>query len=473
MAHDALPLRRPRLLSPDGLARICATAADILARHGLAVHHPEAREAAARAGLRVLGERVFPDRATAAQLIAETREAGLRSLRPDPSADQPFIALTCQYATHVHDLDSDRVVPFTTERLTEAAKLVGSLHADGVRGAAPGCPSDVPAPLQPLLQYRIGAQHCPDGRHPVDPKWAASVPYVMDMAEVLGSPLRSLPVYVVSPLTLGAESLACAIGQRHRLSRLHVGNMSSAGASAPIRLAHALALGVAEVVGGALVLQAATGLPVDWGVRVVAFDLRGMAMSFGGPEDLLFRWACEELNAFCHGREPGPPGGVLRTQAKVPGPQAAAEKMAGIVSGALLGSRHYDGAGALSLDEVFSAEQLLFDCELLDYGRRLAAGADVSLDPASCLEEIGDGLGRGFLASDATLDQYRRLYWLPRFLERRSLPAWLEAGSSDLRRRIHQLARERIAGHDYQLEPTLARELERIYARAERDLAGG
>ncbi len=472
MSKRGLGMQRPRLLTDEQLERICTAGCRILAEHGLRVLHPEALDAAQRAGLRVEGKRVFPDRAAIAECAEAARSP--RAGEPMVQADErpAFRLVTCQYPTHVHDLDTDLVVPYTQARLVEAAKLVDSLREERVVGNVPGCPGDVPTHLQPILQYRIQAQYCRDGREPIDPKWVESLPYVMDMAEALARPMRSLPVYVVSPLTIGAESLESVLSVRDRLERIHTSNMSSVGATAPIRIADALALGVAEAMGSAIVLQAVTALPVSWSVAAMAFDLRGMAMSFGGPEDTLFRLACQELNAFCHGREPGPPDGAIRSQAKLPGSQAAAEKMAGMISGALMGARDFGGAGTLSLDEVFSAEQLVIDCELRDYVERFVGGIDGDCDVDAAVMEVAAGLDRGFLALDSTLARYQEEYWLPRTLERRSLAGWLGAGAPDMRDVAKEIARERIAQHDYELPTDLRRELDSIYSRAQQDLAG-
>ena len=472
MGNRSLPLPRPRFFTPDELERIYETGVAILSEHGLRVRHAEALGAAERAGLRVLGDRVFPSRGLISECAAEARSEATAPVPVERERRGRFILHTCQYPTHVHDVETNAIVPFTRERLTEAAKLVDSLSSQGVVGGVPGCPGDAPTPLQPILQYRIQSQHCRHGRAPIDARWAETMPYVMEMAEVLQHPLRSLPIYVVSPLTIGGESLECAIRFQDRLDRVWTSNMSSVGATAPVHIASALALGVAEVMGSAIVLHAITGLPVDWAVHTVAFDLRGMAMSFGGPEYLLFRWACEEVNAFVHGRELGPPVGVMRTQAKLPGPQAAGDKMAGVIAGALLGSRHFDGAGTLSLDEVFSPEQLIIDCELRDYGERLVAGIEAECDPVACAAEVAAGLNAGFLGTDATLDSYHHIYWLPKLFERRSLAGWQEAGSPELRARARETARELIRTHEYELPENLARDLDRIYVRAERELAG-
>jgi trimethylamine:corrinoid methyltransferase-like protein len=194
-------------------------------------------------------------------------------------------------------------------------------------------------------------------------------------------------------------------------------------------------------------------------------------MSYGGPEHLLFRWACHEVKAAFRGLEPESPYGVMRSQAKLPGPQAAAEKMAGLMSGALLGGSSFDGVGALSLEEVFSAEQAVIDCELRDYVQRLVGGADGECDPATAAAEIAEGVLTGYLTLDSTLSQYREVYWLPNLCERRSLSGWLSAGAPDLRARAKALAREKAKQHCYEPPADLRRPLEQIYRRAQRELA--
>jgi len=490
MSKRPVVLERPRLFDENQLGRIREAAVMILAEHGLRVLHPRALEEARQAGLRVAGDRVGFDRATIQRFLAESRAEGQAreagGAPPSPSAEatgdkaadcrpteRPFRVFTCQYTTHVHDLDTDTIVPFTTERVIEATKLTDALSGEGVVGAAPGIPSDAPDLLQPLMQYKIGAQYSRHGRHPIDPRWAETMPYAMDMAEALGEPIRSLPVYVVSPLTIGAESLECVMQHRDRLHSIHTGNMPSVGGSAPIRIADAYALGVAEVAGSAMVLRAITKLPVDWGVGAMPFDLRGMAMSFGAPEHQLFRWTSEEVNAFFHGRPLGTVGSwsSLRTQAKLPGPQAAAEKMAGAVVAALLGAADLSGGGTLSLDEVFSSEQLVFDCEVRDHVERLVAGIDGDCDPAAAVAEVGAGLKSGFMTLDSTLSTYRDVYWLPKLFERRSLAGWSGAGCPDLRDRAKARVRELVAAHDYALPDDASREVDRIYEEASKRLA--
>jgi trimethylamine--corrinoid protein Co-methyltransferase len=470
MARQAVVVARPRLLGPEQLERIHEAAARILAEVGLHVRSPEALSAAERAGLRVEGERVFPDRVAFEEFVAETRgKPAEEEVAEETSAE---IGLgVCQYASHVHDLSTDTLEPLTTDRLVEAAKFVDAMASRGVRGYAPGAPVDAAPELQPIVQYNIAAECCRDGRRPVEVRYPQSLPYVMDMAEALGHPYRWQPIYVVSPLTMGGDSFACALAEKDRLEGVGVSNMSSAGASAPVRIGDALAVGVAEVVGAGIVAREVIGLPVSWSIRVCPLDPRTMVLSLGSPEDALFGWASEEVNAFYQGREPGPPWGSLHSQAKLPNVQTGVERMAGMMASALFGTRFFTGAGRLSLDEVFSAEQLVIDCEMRDHVQRLIAGVDVECDVEACVAEAAAGTEGGFLGLETTARAYRQTYWLTTLFERGSLAEWLAGDGADVSRRAKDVARESLARHDYELAPDLRRELDRIHARAERDLA--
>jgi trimethylamine:corrinoid methyltransferase-like protein len=472
------------MLTLGTLARVHEAALRILERVGMRVLAPEILDAIGGAGpaprpgrpaplpgIHLLGDRVVFAPELIEDFVAQTRA---RSRSGDSVAEpEPNITLApCQYATHVHDIDTDEVVPFTTDRLIEAAKLLDTLVPFGVIARSPGAPMDVAPDLQPLLKYKIQALHCRHGKGPVELTSPRATPYVMDMAEALGHPITTGDVYVVSPLTLGGESLRCVLAGKDRLKGLWVSNMSSLGATAPIGLGDALALGVAEVIGAAILVREVVGLPVEWSVRVCPFDPRAMALTLGAPEELLLQWANEEVNAWYHNRPLGPPWGSLHSQAKLPDQQAAAERMGIMLTHALFGARVFVGIGRLSLDEVFSAEQAVIDLELRDHVQRLVAGIAVECDPNACLQEVAAGVADGFLGLGSTASSYQRTYWRPRLFWRGMLAEWKAAAPAGLGSRAKAMVREQLAKHDYELDPELQREIERIWMRATHDLAG-
>ena len=84
----------------------------------------------------------------------------------------------------------------------------------------------------------------------------------------------------------------------------------------------------------------------------------------------------------------------------------------------LLGVRRFGVAGMLSLDEVFSPEQLLYDIEIRDHAQRIAKGIDGDCDHGRCLEDVRESIHqKGFVALDTTVNTYRDVYWHPRLFE--------------------------------------------------------
>ena len=474
--RKAFRLPQPRLLDPEQMERIHQAAVRILLEQGIRVHYDPAREAAARAGIRVDGQRVYPDRARIDELVRQTRcERTPESSQSQVEEEaQPTLRLTVpMYCEFIHDLDADDVVPITTQSLIEATKLVDTMDPYRVVGSGPGVPHDVPGELQRLKQYHISAQYSRHGWRPnVEESSPRAFPFLFEMAQALGHPPRHHVIYIISPLALSRHSFGAFNAVRDRVETVGVYNMLSAGGTAPVRLADALAMGAAEAMGAAMVVAEYVRRPVDWGVRVCPFDPRRMALSLGSPEEFHFQRASDELNAWYHGWDPGPPSGMLHTQSKLPDAQAAAEKMSQMTLAAVCGARDFSGAGTLSLDEVFSAEQLVIDCELRDHVERLVGGVDLGCDPEAAAAEVSAGIELGFLGLDNTARLYRKIYWLPRLFERRSFSGWREVGRSRLRDRAREMVREQLKAHDFRLPEDVSRELDAIYARAEKALSG-
>jgi trimethylamine:corrinoid methyltransferase-like protein len=297
------------------------------------------------------------------------------------------------------------------------------------------------------------------------------MPYIMDRADILGQPIPGLPVYVFSPLKLAGESLTAVMAYESRLESVGVSSMPAAGSTAPVRPSEALALAAAEVIGSAMILRHCIKVQVHWGIGVHPFDMRDMAMSFGSPEALLFEMASSEVNAYFHGRPWSPAVGNIHTLAKLPGPQAAAEKATIMALGALWGVTEFHCAGALSLDEVFSAIQLMADIEIKDHVQRLMRGLETGCDAEAVVADVKEGLEGGFMGTERTLDLYRDLYWHPHLFERRFLASWQSGGSPTFNEVARETCRELLTEYDYEPPTEVRREIERIWARAEEELA--
>ena len=468
---NTAPLRftREPLISLDQAARVHELAKSVLQEIGMEVRHAGALERLQAEGFRIEGDRAFFEPAVVEECVDEMRRWIAARPVPDPTPDDGRLTLgVSTYSLHVHDVETDKVVPYNTERLIEMTRFMDSLADEGVRGTPPGTPMDEPPELQPIAQYRIAALYARQGARPVDPTSAGTVNYLLDMAEVMGRPVNSLPIYIPSPLRFGGESLDVVLACLDRLSHVRISSMPSTGATAPLHPFGALALAAAEVIGGAVATRVLTGKPVIFSVEIFPFDLRAGAQVFGSPENMLFQMLRNDLNRF-YGWPWEPSFGNIHVMSKLPDAQSGADKAAIMALGAFLGARGFGSAGTLSLDDIFSPVQLLVDCEIRDWVQRAIQGVWMGEEAVDdWLAEIRDGVERSFIALDSTLDYYKRHTWYPRHFERRGAGPWLAEGQPLLNDRLRDEVRRRIAAHDFELAPDKRREIERIYQAAAR-----
>ncbi len=460
----------------DQLQRIEEAMLRILGEVGIAVRDDDLLAQLASRGFTTRDSRAFIESGQVREFLEDERTGNGNRFSTGPELPGPLdsqITLSVlAYAQNVHDIDTDRIVPWTTDRLIELTKLMHVLAGKGVAPTVPGYPLDVPTPLQHLVQYWIAANYCENAVRPAYVKSHRSLPYFMDMADVMGDPVRYVSIYVATPLTLGSEGLRSALECQDRLEFVTVGNMASLGCTTPINAGDACALLAAEVIGSAMLLGEVLSIPVRWNMRLCPADLRTMAMVLGSPEDLLLQFLNAEVNAFFHGTRWSPAAGGIHTSAKLPGPQSCAEKAGMMTAGALLGQRSFGIAGSLSLDEIFSPEELLYDIEIRNHVQRLVAGMDASCDVDRCLADVKEGVAqRSFAGLDSTLHAYREQYWHPSLYERDFLQQWEKQGAVTIRCRAHATIRELISRHDYELAPRLRAELDAILTRARHDLA--
>jgi trimethylamine:corrinoid methyltransferase-like protein len=290
----------------------------------------------------------------------------------------------------------------------------------------------------------------------------------MEMAQVMGRPVRDLPVYIPTPLRFGGESLEVVMACLDQLEHISVGSMPATGTTAPIHPFGALALACAELIGGMIAVKILTGKPVTFYANILPSDLREGAMVFGSPENMLFQMLGSDLNRF-YGWQPGFGPDNIHVMAKLPNCQSAAEKAAIMSLGAFLGARHFSCAGTLSLDEIFSPEQLLVDCEIRDWVERGLQGVWMGEEAVDdWLAEIRAGVKGGFMGLDSTLDHYRAHSWYPRRFARGAIGPWLNQGQPTLSKRLQAEVHQRIASHHFELDPDHRRALDEIYHAAEK-----
>ena len=383
-------VQRPDWLTVEVCERAHHTALRILQEVGVRVARDDLREQLMRAGLRSRGEAVLLEPSLVQSHVDDNRRRLAALPRQEPEDDgRLHLDVTC-YTYCCHDPDTGEIAPYTSEKLIEMTRFADAVSSDGVHAGAPGFPSDVPTDLQAVAQYRIGALYSRSGGDLGGVRSPVALEHIMTMAEAMGRPIRSLPVYIISPLRLRGESLDLALHFQDRIESVQAYSMPAAGATAPIEPFGGLCLALAEVLGGFVLLRELTKLTVDFALSLYHFDLRAMAMVFGSPENFLLNTLITDLHSY-YGYRRGRGSGEIYVMAPRPGPQAAAEKASIMTAGALLGSRHFSGAGALSMDDIFSPQQLLLDREVRDHVQRLVQGLDVGDSGQDWVELVHKG----------------------------------------------------------------------------------
>jgi trimethylamine---corrinoid protein Co-methyltransferase len=283
-------------------------------------------------------------------------------------------------------------------------------------------------------------------QHEVSAPWHVE-PMLALMAELCGGlgayrarPRVSFVCCTHSPLGVGGPFLDLSVEMARHGAPILVYPMPIAGATAPITVAGAVTMNVAEFLAVATVIQlAAPGAPLILGAGTSMLDMKAGTFSFGALETALMCAACVEV-----GHELGVPvlapglatdsvhGGVQAGYEKALKGLAVAQSGADLITG---------GIGLLHGAGVFSLPQVVIDAEIATMIVRLLAGAEVS--PAAIMNEVTARVGfdGDFLRQKETSRRLRAgEVFQPQISTRTTVVGWERGGRDEL-----TAARERAA----------------------------
>ncbi len=464
MYHNA-PSIGP-VLDDGVLARMQASAFEMLARTGLAVEHPEIRA-------RILEHPGFTADGRRVRITPESVESWLREHPDRPGIPQPSAApvaytySAADYAGWVVGSDLASVRPMTRADVVAGARLLRALAPRGVNPGVPGVPCDVPAPLRPLEQFLIGCEVCPEGAGTPFASDIATAEVIREMERVLGRPL-STSVWCPSPLVLGGPRLDALWHFRAEVASVLVASMPMMGFTAPCDPLATMTLALAEILGGAAILHALLpGVPVSIFPHPEPAEMSTGAMAIGSPEwellDLMHRDVLSYYHIAWNSK-------LLHTSASLPGAQAQIERTTGALLGVLGGYRHFSCLGTIGVDEVWCPAQVLLDLEIVEHADRVGRGA--YSDPVLRLDGLADLVdevvrsGEGFAGHASTVAAFRRQYHFPRILQRAGLAQWRAAGEPDVLRDAQHRAEALSAACEPAPAPEdVLRELRAVYRR--------
>lgn len=459
-------LQKGRHLSCKRAEHIMEGAGRILLQVGIKVTDKVSlEELKHREEVQVKGDRAFIKEQTYGEFLR--RQKGKKT--PPDKHGTRLHGEASLYTYHYRDASSQQIREFTRESLGEYASFVEKASKRyPLNPVIPGYPTDVPAQLSSLARYQIAAENC-SGHWPMAPDSLESAEYLFEMAQVMRQEMKHLPVYMISPLTLGGDAFDIVRKYSGRLESFYTFSMPNMGVTTPMNLSMGLAVVLAEVAGGTILTELLTGLTGEIKPNLFPFDFKYFNIAFGTPEKFLYEQAAAELTAYIRGEEPDYSSTNIHTWGKEPDGRTAMEKGMMIMAGALDGARRFYCVGTESLDELFDPLQMIQDLEAITFAQKILDGIPEDEVEDTLLEEIEEGIASGFVCSDRSLDDYEDYLDSSLFAPKDNLQKWLLDGhktSKDSLREIYWELQGQPSG--YLLEEEKKRELDKIYQAAVR-----
>jgi len=275
-------------------------------------------------------------------------------------------------------------------------------------------------------------------------------PFILNYSEAI-SPLR-FPENVMEKLVFCAQKRV----------PICLPSGSNAGGGAPITLAGAMALGIAENLAGLVIHQlAGKGSPFLFGPNVSVLDMKSTVVSYGCPEWSLTQAALADMRDELYGLPIWAYAGA--SDAKVVDAQAGAEAMFSIITAMLSRANLMHDVGFLEYGSTSSLEMVTMANELIAMSRFFTRGIPVN-EETLALEVIervvSGGPGSIFLMDDHTFEHFMQAQFLPKLLDRSRYDSWEESGAMDLYKRCNIEAKRILSEH--QVEPKSDQVLKQI-----------
>jgi trimethylamine--corrinoid protein Co-methyltransferase len=268
-------------------------------------------------------------------------------------------------------------------------------------------------------------------------------PFILNYSEAI-SPLH-FPAKVVERL------LFCA---KKRIP-VCLPSGSNAGGGAPVTLAGAMALGIAENLVGLVLHQfGGRGAPFVFGPNVSTLDMKSTIVSYGCPEWSLTQSALADMRDELYGLPIWAYAGA--TDSKVMDAQAGAAAMFSITTAMLSRANLVHDVGFLEHGNTSSLEMLVMTNELVAMSRFFTDGIPVD-DQTLALDAI-DRVARSesgsiFLTDDHTFEHFMKAQFLPVMIDRARYDSWLAEGGLDMYQRCNIAAKNILSTHQVRPKP--------------------
>jgi trimethylamine--corrinoid protein Co-methyltransferase len=468
-----------RVLSDDAVWEIRRAAFDILGKTGCKIMHEGARKILKQAGAIVRGERVKVPEHIVTECVAKAPKGfvlydrdGNRALEVE---GRKGYYGTSTASPNTRDALTGEIHETRVEDIARGALVADALaNIDWVMPM--GSCQDVPAVAADIHEFQAVVTNTTKPMVFIGYSTRGNELVYEMAAEVAGGmdALRERPFLIcypepITPLLYPAEVVErMFLAADLSLPQL-AGPTQQLGATAPVTLAGAVALAIAEGLMNITLAQLRKpGTPCFMACNISYFDMSTTMLSMGAPEcSLGFAAQAEVARSF------GLPtwGLAGATDAKVLDAQAGIESAFSILAQGLAGLNLIHDVGYMDMGMVCSAEMLVMGDEVIGMTRRFIEGVEVTRETLArgVVEKVGPG--GHFLAEKHTLEHFRKELWVPKLLTRQPYGRWVKSGSKEMAQRVAERTREIIETHKVPAlrEKTLAA-LEDLKVKGEKEL---
>ena len=447
----------------------------ILDEIGIILKHKETQELLTSAGARVDGERVkFPPEVVEKRLkgcpssVSVRGRGGTTKVLGDGSLN-------------FHNLGGARDIYNSADGSKRYATIEDVQKATRLLDALENCntitpfftPFDFPGELMSLMMYRHALPHTTKPVQGPGVQFLGEVKYALRMAEVIGPApeVLNLAVSPVSPLNIPAYEAEAIVEIAKAGVAFGPLPCPTAGATAPLSMAGALAQQNAEVLAPIILAQVVNpGLPVIYCGRLAMMEPRTGISVWGGVELALVSAATVQL-----GHHYGLPVNVygFSTNSHTLDIQDGFERGISAAIPALAGADELSGIGEMEAGVSGSFAQMVADNEFAASIHRLRSRFEVSEDALAVevIAKVMDG-SHNFLGQKHTMKYLKSgEIFISKLANRDTREQWDAEGQPDIAIRAQAEAERILAEHEVEpLEDAQIRELDAIMEAAEKDL---
>ena len=447
-------------LGPDGVKAIHDGAMRILEEIGIEFLNVEALELFKQAGCKVSGTNVRMGRDWVMEMVRKApAQFTITPRNPDrelPIGGRHILFGNVSSPPNYYDLELGKKVSGTRKQCADLLRLTQYFNCIHFAGGYPVEPVDIHASVRHLdviydkLTLTDKVVHCYSlGPERVDDAMEmVRIAGGLTEAEFQAKPRMYTNINSTSPLKHDVPMIDGCLRLIRRGQAVVVTPFTLAGAMAPVTMAGAVTLSIAEALCAIALFQyVRPGCACVIGTFTSNVDMKSGAPAFGTPEYMRATQMTGQMARF-YGL-PMRASGVCA--ANVPDGQAMWETSNSLWSAVQSGTNMvYHAAGWLEGGLIASPEKFIMDCEVLQMIQRYMEPAitatgidDIALD---AIREVGPS--GHYFGIQHTQDRYAQAFYQPMVSDWRNFEAWEIAGAAWTAERAHRLFKEIIAGFE-------------------------